>query len=443
METIQLSNIINNFNNNVGYSKRSHFINCFTKYMKNKYKNNKMECFYKDYQKLVVKAAKLLDNDYELSLESLKKRFYRIFNDPSYDCIKSANKATFNIPRLTVIHIAFVLTDRINKNIDRLAIANELLLSLGYPQLRASSIIEIFIIYAFNQKLPYDVCVDKYNKFMKTHTYFVSNNSAFSEKTTTIFQKQICDKKYKNDDELFEDISFILNSMRNVSLKIKETFCKTLEEVKIKRNMSKIRIQCEFFLTFVKSSQKAQKIFNFKFPLTSGTGKTREEYFAEIDNLCLDGMGFIPIGNVDSQKNYKARTIIDALDMVEKGKTMLSREAYLLWLLYCGYDTERINYEISCRYEPLNREVYFDNFVITIGNFSLHKNEIGNPIVEYKDILNNRNLFIAEDDIGILRKESDFALRQSIIEIFISNFDKNFAAERFINLKDSAIDRIV
>lgn len=448
METLQLSDIIKDFNNNIRYSKRNHFISCFNKHMKNKYgekKNKKtnINAFYKDYQKLVVKAAKILDDDYDISIDALKKRFYRIFNDPSYDCIKSSNKSTFNISRLTVIHIAFVLTDKLNEDADRLEIANELLLSLGYPQLRASSIIEIFLIYALNQKLSYDACVRKYNEFVNTHIYSSTDAQLFAQKTTTIFQKQVCDKKYKNDEELYEDVSSILNSMRDTSLKIKENFCKTLEEIKSNRRMSKIRIQCEFFLTFVASGQKAQQMFNLKFPLTTGTGKTRDEYFDEIDNLSLKGMCFVPIGKVDSKKSFKARTIIDDLDKVEKGKTMLSREAYLLWLLYCGYDTQKINLEISCRYEPLNEDVYFDNFITTVGRFKLSKNEQGVPVVEYKDVYKNCDHFIVKDDIGILNTKNDFTLRQSIIDIFIANFDKNFAAERFVNSKDSTVDKIV
>ena len=154
-------------------------------------------------------------------------------------------------------------------------------------------------------------------------------------------------------------------------------------------------------------------------------------------------MSFVPVGKVDSKNPLKARTIIDALDMVEKGKTMLSREAYLLWLIYCGYDINQINIEVSCRYEPLNKEVYFDKFILAVGAFTLSQDEQGKSFVEYKDVFENKGSFFVEDNIDALNTESNFSLRQSVIDVFIENFDKNFAAERFINSKDSTIDRIV
>lgn len=153
-----------------------------------------------------ARTAKFTD-EYMAYLYDLEK-FRAPDKAPSMSGIKDL--ASKNIPnwlngrgvvkRESIIDLAFILADPEKKNGEQ--IANELLRSMHYPQLHASSEIELFYIFALRQGLGYTDCLRLYKAYLErggSSVLPVEDTGAY--KTSTVFHDAMVD--IENEEKLF------------------------------------------------------------------------------------------------------------------------------------------------------------------------------------------------------------------------------------------------
>lgn len=431
METKQLSDILDVQILENSVNRKKLFIDIFKKYLYLKYGTDDISGFCDDYRAKIEQ----IDNGHDgvtkvTSTDSLKRKLRRLLN---YS-LDNKNAATSVVPRNTIIQIAFVLTEELSDEHDRLKITNDMLLNMGFPMLRASSETEIFLIHALTKRKSYKKCIELFGEFKKYKAKKEKesaplNSDEFENKTTTYYYNRALAIP-DNDLQLFEDVYDMSSSMKVVSQKIQTELIATIESQKTKRNTSRIKLECEFYLTFSMSDKicgiDCIPSFREKFPEHRSTGITRDSYFDYIGTLYMD---FVPI------KRASIRTVCDGIDSVTKGSAMLSREAYILWLLFCGYSTAEINATISKRYDALNPKIYFDLYAMIIGNFKIDNS---NKKIIYRNPFNMNKQYIVENDLGI-ELTNEQTLRSNIIKKLTICFNKDFAADAFINSANSTV----
>lgn len=532
METKQLSDILDVQILENSVNRKKLFIDIFKKYLYLKYGTDDISGFCNDYRAKIEQ----IDNGHDgttkvTSTDSLKRKLRRLLNySPN-----NKNAATSVVPRYTIIQIAFVLTEELSDEYDRLKITNNMLLNMGFPMLRASSEKEIFLIHALTKRKSYKKCIELFEEYKKYKSKKEKESAPlcsdeFENKTTTYYYNRALAIP-DNDLQLFEDVYDMSSNMSWASKRIQTEFNDTMTTQKAKRmenifrskideltckpeydncsyivvrngllandmksntwhlfipgtnkeeklelskndmirlnnyfyivflhsdkhyclyrdnkkvgfllankvknlfdsNHSKIKLECEFYLSFSKTEELCGidciQSFREKFPEHRSTGITRDSYFDYIGTLYMD---FVPI------KSAYIRTVCDGIDSVTKGSAMLSREAYILWLLFCGYSTAEINATISKRYDALNPKIYFDLYAMIIGNFKIDNS---NKKIIYRNPFNMNEQYIVENDLGI-ELTNEQTLRSNIIKELTICFNKDFAADAFINSANSTV----
>ena len=535
METKQLSDILDVQILENSVNRKKLFIEVFKKYFYLKYETDDISRFCDDYREKIEQINNGHDGSPKVtSTDSLKRKLRRLLNySPD-----NKNAATAVVPRNTIINIAFVLTENLSNEHDRLKITNDMLLNMGFPMLRASSEIEIFLIHALTKRKSYKKCIElieEYKKYKakKEKESVPLRSDEFKDQTTTYYYNRALAIP-DNDLQLFEDVYDMSSNMSWASKRIQTEFNDTMTTQKAKRmenifrskideltckpeydncsyiivrngllandmksntwhlfipgtnkeeklelskndtirlnnyfyivflhsdkhyclyrdnkkvgflladkvknlfdsNHSKIKLECEFYLTFSMSNRIYDIDFisafrrEFRRVFPEHGSAARDCYFEYIKRELH--MDFVPI------KHASIRTVCDGIDSVLKGSAMLSREAYILWLLFCGYSTAEINATISKRYDALNPKIYFDLYAMIIGNFKIDNS---NKKIIYRNPFNMNEQYIVENDLGI-DLSNDQTFRSNIIKDLTSNFDKDFAADAFINSANSTV----
>ncbi len=451
METKKLSEILAGFSKENTLGKKERFKKVLEECMIKKYGSVNIKQFTDDCVRIIGEAQ-----DEELNRGSISKRISRDLKDYEKDVIKN-NGSTFNISRLNIIQYGFVLAE--NTEQDRLELVNKLLQSTGYPMLRASNIEELFLIYAFKNRISYKECSKLYDRYI----FFVENKGEenilkgttdkednYNLETSTYFQNNLVEQDFSSKEEFFKEILVASQKMHASSLKIKRIYCASLKKLQEKNNMGKINIYADFILTFSKTSKNKKAIWKDlvmrkeKFPHW-----TKKEFLiSEFDEPENENyVEFIPIRQVEKKVPNKVQTIIFALENISSdenkvNKYILSREMYLLWLLYCGYSIKEINAEIGKRYAELDKNSYFDLFVLIAGSISCEEQN-GKKLVVFTDVLNNNKKYIVEDDKMKLDLTDENACKKSFINLLIEIFDTNFAATQVISSSTSTVKSIL
>lgn len=452
METKKLSKILDDFSKNNTSGKKERFNKALEECMIKKYGSVNIKQFTDDCVRIIGEAQ-----DEELNRGSISKRISRDLKDYEKDVIKNSNGSTFNISRLNIIQYSFVLAENMEQ--DGLELVNKLLQSAGYPMLRASNMEELFLIYAFKNRISYKKCsklYDEYNSFVKDKVKKnISKETADKEnnynlKTSTYFHNNLVKQHFSSDEDFFTEVFVASQKMHASSLKVKRIYCTSLKKLQEKNNMGKIDIYADFILTFSKTSKNKKDIWKDlvvrkeEFPHW-----TKKEFLiSEFDDPENENnVEFIPIRQVEKKAPNKVQTIIFALENISPdenkvGKYILSREMYLLWLLYCGYSIKEINAEIGKRYAELDKNSYFDLFVLIAGSISCEEQN-GKKLVFYTDVLDNNKKYIVEDDKMKLDLTDENVCKKSFINLLIEIFDTNFAATRIISNSTSTIKSIL
>ena len=450
METKKLSEILDSFSKNNTSGKKERFNKVLEECMIKKYGSVNIKQFTDDCVRIIGEAQ-----DEELNRGSISKRISRDLKDYENDVIKNANGATFNISRLNIIQYGFVLAENMEQ--DRLELVNKLLQSTGYPMLRASNIEELFLIYAFKNRISYKECsklYDRYNFFVENKgeeniskgTTEKENN--YSLKTSTYFHINLVEQHFSSEEDFFTEVFVASQNMYESSLKVKQIYCTSLKKLQQKNNMGKIDVYADFILTFSKTNKNKKDIWEEIVMVKNFSGSKKDFLISHFDELEDENyIEFIPIRQVEKSAPNKVQTIISALENITSdenkvNKYILSRELYLLWLLYCGYSLKEINAEIGRRYAELDKNSYFDLFVLIAGSIS-YEEQNGKKLVVFTDVLDNNKKYIVEDDKRKLDITDENACKKSFINLLIEIFDTNFAATQIISNSTSTIKSIL
>lgn len=347
--------------------------------------------------------------------------------------------------RETIIEIAFILSDKDTKEGED--IANDLLKLMHYPRLHSTSAIEICYIYSLRNGLSYldalalihdyqlsmiqgcmpecrKASVGRPKKRDADSTISVPMGVFATEATSSFYydrQKNIGDKKILLDYLTSNSLKWGVGS-KKISRTIEDTFYKMMKNYKTKKDLV-----LDFFLYY--SSEKSLSVFlqDFKDAGYTTAETARIEYDRYIKARPRE-YDFYPM----IHGSYS--TVYDNLNDVLKGRGSLTREGFLLWLVfyYCpGEDKEYfllddINEFIGSRFLRLDEQYGFDKYILTVLSFSLE----GDTVMYNGELIH---------DGQNLCKDNIHSLRKSIIQHISKNkiFNSHFSVEDFGGTNDS------
>lgn len=392
-------------------------------------------------------------------------------------CLCNANKSETNnksISRKIIIEFAFAIS--MNKYIDGEKIANDLLMSMGYPKLHLSSTIEIFYAYSLRNNLSYSKCcsmIEKYQAFPKSD---FDSTKIDTDNSSTYFGKEIV--AAESEEKFFLKMNIFHQMLDKGSKKITKNFIETFKIANKKYSTLNLEYGLEAklafylfyytcykgdFLQFLQmfmenllysnqtNEQSSEKIdittelienyfrCNNIVDFSENTDNDKWKYSYNSQHYFFPIKGHsrkYDINSFEKKSSCNFDTISYDIDNLlgrqtkyNKGQRcnvdypILSREAYILWLVFLGFDLEDINALIGCRYARLDENVYFDNFIITVLSFKLE-----NEQVKFKNI--------SVTDTETLSKKDICNLRQSII-YELSLFDIDCSCESFVTISKS------
>lgn len=362
----------------------------------------------------------------------INRKVSRWFNAEEYTTKTSKVQ---RIHRDSIIDIAFSLASQnsvapitaLRENGEE--IANHLLFTMGYPKLSGSSLVELFYIYALNAGLTYSECCELYagyqiyirKKEMKDRAQLQPSQS------TTYYCAYIKTLNHRhNKDAFYESIFDISTDLRNGSKWLTEyfvtSFNKQMQKEKLVLQKScednvevkKLKqLKIRFYLMFTSPSPRKsdevtdEDLFSSNvidmdilkiFENRSAKGRRFGSSIRDIsDWLCANGRTCKLIRGkakkeangqqtAQIQKTNSGVYTLDSLDCaIDKlfptddnntSNNYISREAFIMWLLFCGESKEEIDRLLIKRFDTLNTEVYFDRFAIILSGFSRKNNNI-------------------------------------------------------------------
>ncbi len=378
---------------------------------------NNTEQRYKNLLKLL--SPKKNDNDIS---ENARKNIDNMLNE---------NVST---KRETIIEIAYVLSDKNNGEV----IANDLLQSIGYPKLHASSEIELLFIYAFRNSLSFESFKSLYNEYISPNRIKIEAeyNENIKEESSTYFYNQI--QNISNRIGLFSFLDKNAHYFGKGSKKLSKLFNETFEKMrnKCETKISKQALKLDFYLYYASNLKRNEFLENYDKCWSNEAPRTGYDAYMDTQN----DYDFLPIRTSDEYemtRGIRFSTIFDGTSAILDEKATISREGLLLWLVfyYCNcngeeqfYNVEDINEILSCRFRSLDEADYFDKFVITILNFSLDNNKV---LYDGEEIETTKSDVISFQNIH--------ELRHSIIRKIweCCYFDESFASKNFLNTNNS------
>ena len=193
-------------------------------YLYEKYKSTDEAAVYKKFHRDYDAFLAELD-----SLRSPEERMSKVNRD-----LRARNNTTNwlsadKIPkRESIIDIAFILADSKKRNGED--IANDLLKSMGYPPLHASSEVEIFYIYALINGINYTDCLKLYKSYLsRTKPIVIDDDKKYASATSTVFHDELI--HITNKKQLFQFVDSKRQYFGVASRKMNEIFSRYYNEM--------------------------------------------------------------------------------------------------------------------------------------------------------------------------------------------------------------------
>ena len=387
--------------------------------------------FRQDYCEIVGNVKELVGerNDQE----SMKRDIRRWFNDSKYKAIK----------RSSIIGIGFVITDEMEG--DREKVVNELLNAMGYPKLHGTSEIERFYIHALNKKISYVNCVKlymDYKKYIGDKTPLMKG-SIPKGRTSTYYHDYVREIQEKSDEDFFEKMWEISSEASVVSRKMSDFFCVSFDNAE-KEYGTEERVKLAFYMMFSDKKYSVDEVLDI-YKCKCESEETKDWNKETWDVLLSPKNHFefkVIKGNRkegEEERGCRFSTIDKGIGKVLKRKADISREALLLWLIFRDEKNhESINNKIKERYATLDKDVYFDRFIMMISNFQLEKDS---KQIKYFDF-NNQQEYLVEDDEDVLSTDDLHSLRRSVIDHLNVVFNFEMAADSFTSTENNTSKNI-
>ena len=394
--------------------------------------------FRKDYYEILGNVSEIIGEKH--NQESMRRDIGRWFNDGNYKAIK----------RSSIINIGFVITDELEGNREK--VVNELLNAMGYPKLHGTSEIERFYIHALNKKISYANCVKlymDYKEYIGHKIPFVKENEP-KGRTSTYYHDYVIEIQEKEGNDFFDKMWEISSEVSAVSRIMSDLFCDSFNNA-INAYGTEECVKLAFYMLFSDTWLRSRD------EILDDLGKYKEEnkYGEEWEKNRKEMWDEFLSPNNKFQfkviKGYRKNgekeergsrfgTVYTDINKVLKREADISREALLLWLIFQDEkDYESINNKIKKRYATLDKDVYFDRFIMLVSNFQL---EEGSKQIKYFDF-NNQQEYLVEDDEHILSTDDLHSLRRSVIIYLNEMFDLKMAAGSFINTENNTSKNII
>ena len=425
MDEMRVSDIFNQFSDFESSSRMDLFLDKLQKYINGKYTDTKtspLEQFKSEYYDVIG-----VKND---KRGSASKRIQRWFKHE----VKT-------ISRQEIIGIGFTLANGIDSTditvADRTVnnrehIVNDLLGVFSYPQLSAHNIVELFYIHGLKKGKSLQQIKQLYEQFSKMPP-LIPEASLANENTSYFYNKT---KELADDDDL------ALGEIRKLAGAM--TLCSSMLRKKIESDMNcsphgldhREHIKIMFYYMFCATTHKPQTIsiqqltnmFN-QFVEQNEDSDHCDRYMKDnnIDKMSAymtpeNGFSCNVIAGhkkEDGTSECRLDSLVSAIEDIIGGKSAISREGFILWLLFCGLDRDNVDKVLARRFEPLN-DSYFDQYAAIIAGFSLKKKDI-----VYFDFKNGKEYAVIND--AHLRTDNDFALRICVAQYFAKAYRKEMA----------------
>lgn len=327
------------------------------------------------------------------------------------------------IKREMVIATAFALIYKPNQRNsidfteDGETIANHLLFAIGYPKLSHSSETEAFYIYALTHGMTYMECIDLYNSYLgyikgRKHVDLIGEQSESTTYFVTYFDFQNISQQ-----EFYEKLWDRSWDLRNGSKFMTDYFVKSFS-LKAKES-GVIQTTALFFLMF------ATKADN---------GNIYEKLLSDYDQYCRNDKVIRSVDTLSEWLNdqhcyhkvIKRNTFdsfysaIDTLKSQNGIDKYISREGFIMWMLFCGDNYEEINVKLKHRFGTLQQQTFFDKFATIVTDISLSDNR-----VLYYDRASGTT-YIVMDTEHILQTTNESCLRASVVNALLDNLPEEF-----------------
>ncbi len=297
-------------------------------------------------------------------------------------------------------------------------IANQLLLSIGYPKLSPSSETEIIYIYALNNSKSYAECIDLYNSYTAFKMGKKPNQTGDKKSESTTFYANYFNFKDIGQQELYEKIWERSWDLRNGSKLMTDYFVQTFSEEAKKSGV--LQSAALFYLMFA-GKTKDEKTFNEALSASKCFCKEDNEIW-NVDYLSrwlFDQKCEHKIIRNTFDSFYSAISKLKPEDGLVSEK-YISREGFIMWMLFCGATYEEINAKLARRFGTLQFEYYFDRIVTMIASFRLD-----NGCIRYYDRENAKEYTVIQGEDWKIQTKNERCLRASVANVLLDSFPEH------------------
>lgn len=413
------------------------------KYPKEKNDQKRIRCFNIDYYEQILKSRTDSEEIAKKKVSNIERAVRRWFTSTAF----AANSSKVNfVQRASIIATAFVLSgESIFENACKLndsgkAIAETLLSSMGYPNLKPTSKIEIFHIFALEKGLSYAECRDCYNSYTEYEHRHIADHKK-EESHTTTFYYDYFDFETLEKDTLFEKVLDISLDLREGSKRLSEFFVKTFDAKA--EESSVLETAALFYLMF--SSATADGAFfsealnQYKQHISKTGNINCVDVLSEwlFENGCRHRIIRGKRGKIkESDKTYLFDTFCTNIgDLKKSGRKSsaeyISREVFIMWLLFCETPYETLIQWVAQRFPTIQLDICFDRFAAIIANFTYS----GNNIL-YFDPVTQTDYIVEQDNKykwHIPNDGSVCSLRASVANVLGNYYPLEYTIDSFLS----------
>ena len=439
MDEIRVSDIFNQFSDFESSSRMDLFLDKLQTYIDAKYTDittAPVEQFKKEYFEVIgVKSD---------SRESASKRVLRWFD-----------RKVKAISRQEIIAIGFTLANGVKSEeitVDELAstvnnreyLVNDLLSIFSYPKLSAHNEVELFYIHGLRKGKSLQQIKQLYEQFLKMPPMDITASN-LADKNTSYFY-EVAKTLPEDDEKALIEIRKLSSAMILGSKTLRNKFV-TDFEYEAKKHGGIVSATIMFYYMFCQSRtiyKTAKDLEQFIY----AQGITNAEYY-QGSTIKSASKVFTDLGNdiymvirghkkdTLEENTYTLDALNTAIMEIKNGNAYISREGFILWLLFCGMDRDNIDKMLTKRFEPLCTDNYFDRFAAIIAGFALTLDKT----IVFLDTEKGQTYSIVDEDEDLCT-DDEFTLRLSVSKLLVQAFKDEMAIDNFRDKRNSFLSEI-
>lgn len=398
-------------------------------------------------------------------VEQFKKEYFEVTGVKS-DSRESANKRVLRwfdrkvktISRQQIIAIGFTLVNGIKSEEitveenaiqkktttvnNREHLVNDLLSVFSYPKLSAHNKVELFYIHGLRKGKSLQQTKQLYEQFLKRPPLDITASN-LADKNTSYFYEEA--KALPDDDEkALIEIQKLSSAMIEGSRTLRNKFVADFKH-EAKKHGGILSTKILFYYMFCDSKTLCTSVEDIKklvdnadiaiYDFADNDMRAMSNYFSYYGkDVCRVIRGHNTQDTIDAKLTLNG--LERAIDAIQKGTAYISREGFILWLLFCGMDRDSIDKMLMKRFEPLYTDNYFDRFAAIIAGFSLNSDKT----IVFFDTEKDQTYSIINDE-GLCT-DDEFTLRLSVSKLLVRAFKDEMAIDNFTEKRNSFLSEI-